>query len=152
MKHSPADITLAAIQVKVDGNTLFNDVDFKVNALSSEPGAILNCADDPTNTTEGGRSMQDGTIEQFHGVQIGYRSEDQPKVMLVINALQAIVDNQISPKLPVAVELADPADLDTMLGYSVLNLSRISGVGITRNPETDQWMAMFTVRATIEVA
>lgn len=152
MKHSPADITLAAIQVKVDGNTLFNDVDFKVNALSSEPGAILNCADDPTNTTEGGRAMQDGTIEQFHGVQIGYRSEDQPKVMLVINALQAIVDNQISPKLPVAVELADPADLDTMLGYSVLNLSRISGVGITRNPETDQWMAMFTVRATIEVA
>jgi hypothetical protein len=152
MKHSPADITLGAIQAKAAAITLFDGIDFKVNALSSEPGAILNCADDPSNTIEGGRSMQDGTIEQFHGVQISYRSEDQPKVMLVINALQNIIDNQISPKLPVAVELADPADLDTMLGYSVLNLSRISGVGITRNPETDQWLAMFTIRATIEVA
>lgn len=152
MKHSPADIALAAIEAKVAANSIFTGFEFKVNALPGVSGPIVCCSDDPTNTLQQPREMQSGVVDEFHGVQIFVRHEDQTQIMPPINALQAIVDSQISPKLPCSVELADPQDSDTMLGYRVLNLSRISGVGITRTKDTDQWMATFTVRATIEVA
>lgn len=151
MKHSQATIISAFVTGL--GEARFENIPHAINNLPATPSLILGISDDGASSVKSSRDSRTGKIVQFHGIRFMLRAPTQSQVSLLGNALMQTIDQLPKTSPQKTVTLPDPESTEETelpdLEYTVVNLSRISGVGIDRVPGTQEWVYTFTCRATI---
>lgn len=146
MKHTAADIVSKYLEDTYAAQ-LGSGFMFTVNADMSEPEQTVNVSDDPTSTLKNQKDLRSNGIHEFPGIQISVRSDKQGSVSTAGNKLMMGVDSLPSPESPAIVELID-AD-EEVCSYKLINISRISGVAVTKNEKTGRWLYIFLCRVSI---
>jgi hypothetical protein len=151
MKHPQAQIISGFLKQSGDPN--LEGLPHSINSMPDQPRLILGISNDPGSSVRASRDSRTGKITEFHGVRLMLRAPSQSLASLQGNRLMQYIDRLPKEMEDKLVELADPQSTEEnplpSTIYTVVNLSRVTGCGIDRVPQTQDWVFTFTCRATI---